>query len=99
MVNNPDYLAKDDIQAQYIDAFTTYLSGSEQLPQFDPNTKMLETAFQQSYIQYIEKNPNRESTKIVKKFYDLLASKEFKYEESLDTFLPEVNFIPSQNPK
>ena len=99
MVNNPEYLSKDDIQAQYIDVFTTYLSGSEQLPQFDPNTKMLEHAFQQSYIQYIEKNPNRESTKIVKKFYDLLASKGFKYEESLDSFLPEVNFIPNQNPK
>jgi len=99
LVNNPEYVSKDEIQAQYIDAFTTYLSGTEQLPLFDSNTKMLEPAFQHSYIQYIEKNPNRESTKIVKKFYDLLASKGFKYEESLDTFLPEVNFIPNQNPK
>jgi len=99
MLNNPDYLSIDDIQAQYIDVFTTYLSGSEQLPLFDPNTRMLEPNFQHSYIQFIEKNPNRESTKIVKKFYDLLASKGFKYEESLDTFLPEVNFIPNQNPK
>ena len=99
MVNNPDYLAKDDIQSQYIDVFTTYLSGFEQLPLFDPNTKMLQPAYQHSYIQFIEKNPNRESTKIVKKFYDLLASKGFKYEESLDSFLPEVNFIPNQNQK
>jgi hypothetical protein len=99
MVNNPDYLSKDDIQSQYIDVFTTYLSGYEQLPLFDPNTKMLQPVYQHSYIQYIEKNPNRESTKIVKKFYDLLASKGFKYEESLDSFLPEVNFIPNQNPK
>ncbi len=99
MVNNPEYLSKDDIQAQYIDVFTTYLSGFEQLPLFDPNTKMLQPVYQHSYIQYIEKNPNRESAKIVKKFYDLLASKGFKYEESIDSFLPEVNFIPNQNPK
>jgi len=99
MVNNPEYLAKDDIQSQYIDVFTTYLSGFEQLPLFDPNTKMLQPVYQHSYIQYIEKNPNRESTKIVKKFYDLLASKGFKYEASFDSFLPEVDFIPNQNPK
>ncbi|MCK9414542.1 MAG: hypothetical protein M0Q53_19725 [Prolixibacteraceae bacterium] len=99
MVNNPEYLSIDDIQSQYIDVFTTYLSGFEQLPLFDPNTKMLQPVYQHSYIQYIEKNPNRESTKIVKKFYDLLASKGFKYEESLDTFLPDVNFILNQNPK
>jgi len=99
MVNNPEYVSKDEIQAQYIDAFTTYLSGTEQFPLFDPNTKMLQHVYQNSYLQYLEKYPNRESTKIVKKFYDLLTSKGFKYEESLDTFLPEVNFIPNQNPK
>jgi hypothetical protein len=99
MANSPEYVSKDEIQAQYIDAFTTYLSGTEQLPLFDPNTKMLQHVYQNSYLQYLEKYPNRESTKIVKKFYDLLASKGFKYEESLDTFLPEVNFIPNQNPK
>ncbi|MCX6219770.1 MAG: hypothetical protein NTZ69_02130 [Bacteroidia bacterium] len=99
MVNNPEYVSKDEIQAQYIDAFTTYLSGTEQFPLFDPNTKMLQHVYQNSYLQYLEKYPNRESTKIVKKFYDLLASKGFKYEESLDSFLPEVNFIPNQNPK
>ena len=99
MVNNPEYVSKDEIQAQYIDAFTTYLSGTEQFPLFDPTTKMLQHVYQDSYLQYLEKYPNRESAKIVKKFYDLLASKGFKYEESLDTFLPEVNFIPNQNPK
>lgn len=96
---NPNYMLKDEIQAQYIDVLAAYLSGLEQLPLFDANTKMLEPTFQASYIRYIEEYPDRESTKTVKKFYDLLASKGFKYDESLDSFLSEVNFIPTQNPQ
>jgi hypothetical protein len=97
MVKNPEYVAKDEILAQYIDALTTYLSGMEQLPLFTPNTKMLEPAYQNSYLQYIENYPKRESTKIIRKFYELLASKGFKYDESFDSFLSEINFTPPQN--
>lgn len=99
MVKNPDYVLKDVILAQYIDVLAAYLSGIEQFPLFDPNTKMLDPAFQKSYLHYLEKYPNMESAKAVKKFYDLLASKGFKYDESMDTFLSEVNFNPIQNPQ
>ena len=99
LLTNPGYLLKDEIQAQYVDVLAAYLSGMEQLPLFDPNTKILEPKYQSSYLHYIEDHPNLGSTKIVKKFYDLLASKEFKYDEELDSFLSEVNFIPTQNPQ
>lgn len=96
---NPGYLLKDEIQAQYADVLAAYLSGMEPLPLFDPNTKMLEPKYQASYLHYIENHPNLESTKMVRKFYDLLASKGFKYDEELDSFMSEVNFIPTQNPQ
>jgi hypothetical protein len=99
MLKNPEYVAKDEIQAQYIDALTSYLSGMEQLPLFTPNTKMLEPVYQDSYLKYIENYPKRESAKTIKKFYDLLASKGFKYDESFDSFLSEINFTPPQNPQ
>lgn len=99
LLTNPGFLLKDEIQAQYTDVMVSYLSGMEQLPLFDPNTKMLEPKYQASYLHYIEEHPNLESTKMVRKFYDLLASKGFKYDEELDSFLSEINFIPTQNPQ
>jgi hypothetical protein len=97
MLKYPGYLLKNEIQAQYVDVLAAYLSGTEQLPHYDPNTKMLDSSYQSSYLRYIEEYPNRESTKIVKKCYDLLASKGFKYSEGLDSILSEVNFNPTQN--
>ncbi len=97
MLKNPEYLLNDEIQAQYLDVLVAYLSGMEQAPLFDPNTKMLDPEYQSSYLRYIEEHPNRESTQIVKKYYDLLASKGFKYSEEFDSFLSEINFNPAQN--
>jgi hypothetical protein len=99
MLKNPEYVATDEIQSLYLDVLTTYLSGIEQLPLFTPNTKMLEPAYQNSYLQYIENYPKRESTKTIRKFYELLASKGFKYDESFDSFLSEINFNPPQSPQ
>ena len=97
MLKYPGYLMKDEIQTQYVLVLTIYLSGNEQFPQYDPTTKMLDPKYQSSYLRYIEEYPNRESTKIVKKYYDLLTSKGFKYSEGLDSILSEVNFNPTQN--
>jgi hypothetical protein len=99
IVKYPDYAFRDEILALYIDVLAAYLSGLEQLPLFDPSTRILNHEYQSSYLRYMEKYPNRESTKTLKKFYDLLASKGFKYDESLDSFLSEINFIPTQNPQ
>lgn len=99
MAKNPGYVLKDEILAQYIDALTLYFTGLEHAPLFDPDSKIIMPEYKASYLRYLEKYPDRESTKMVKKFYDLLASKDFKYDESMDTFLSEVNFIPTQTPQ
>lgn len=91
----PGYVMKEDIQAQYLDAIAAYLSGVEQMPLFDPNTKILHAKYHASYLRYIESYPNRESTKIVRKFYDLLTKKGYKYDGEIDTFLSEENLIPT----
>jgi len=99
MTKHPGYVLNEEILAQYIDALTLYVTGLEQLPLFDPDTKMIAPDYKASYLRYLEKYPDRESTATVKKFFDLLVSKGFKYDETLDTFLSEVNFIPTQKPQ
>ncbi len=99
LINHPSYVLKDEILASYIDAMTLYLTGMEDQPLFDPVSKVIDPEYKASYQRHLEQYPDRESTKTVKKFYDLLASKGFKYDESLDLFLSEVNFIPTPNPQ
>jgi hypothetical protein len=97
MQKNPDYILTNEILAQYIDAMSAYLSGMEQFPLFDPETKVAVNQYRESYLRLIKNYPDRPATQIVKRFYDLLSSKSFKYDEEVDTFLSEVNFIPTQN--
>jgi hypothetical protein len=99
LINHPAYVLKDEILAMYIDAMTLYLTGTEDQPLFDPVSKVIDPEYKASYQRYLEKYPDRESSKTVKKFYDLLSSKGFKYDESLDLFLTEVNFIPTPKPQ
>ncbi|HEY5511448.1 MAG TPA: hypothetical protein VIK10_10520, partial [Prolixibacteraceae bacterium] len=95
----PGYVMRDEIHSQYLDALTAYLSGVEQFPLFDPDTKILESKYQSSYLQYMESYPNRESAKIVGKFYELLTLKGFKYDEAMDSFLSEENLTPAIKPE
>jgi hypothetical protein len=95
----PGYVMKDEIRSQYLDALTAYLSGVEQFPLFDPDTKILESKYQSSYLKYMESYPNRESAKIVGKFYELLTLKGFKYDEAMDSFLSEQDLIPPTKPE
>ncbi len=90
----PGYVMKDDIHSQYLDALTAYLSGLEQMPLFDPDTKKIDPAYLASYQHFIESNPTRESARVVKKFYELLTRKGFKYDEAMDTFLSEEILVP-----
>ena len=95
----PNYVLKDEISAQYTDVLAAYLSGIESLPLFDADTKMLNPVYQASYLHFIENYPNRESARQVKKFYDLLVTKGFKYDDELDSFLSQVNFSPLNPPQ
>ncbi|MCE1197533.1 MAG: hypothetical protein LWW85_01070 [Marinilabiliales bacterium] len=99
MVRYPDYILKDEILAEYTDAMAAYLSGLENLPLFDPDTKELNAQFRESYLKYLKDHPGSSSSQTVKKFYDLLASKGFKYDESIDTFVSEINFNPISSPQ
>ena len=95
-IKYPGFVMKDDIQSQYLDAMAAYLSGVEQLPLFDPDTKKIEPKYLTSYQHFMESNPKRESAKVVRKFYELLSKKGFKYDEALDSFLVDENLIPIQ---
>lgn len=97
LLKYPGYLMKDEIQSQYLDDLASYISGTEQLPLYDPATKILDPKYQSSYMRFIEEYPNRQSTKIVQKFYNMLTSKGYKYDEELDSILSEINTAQIQN--
>ena len=99
LVSNPGFVLKEEVQSQYIDALSAYLAGTEQAPLFDPATNLTDARYQSSYLQYLEKYPGRGSAGIVKKFYDLLLSKGFKYDEGVDAFLSEADLLPKQEPQ
>ena len=97
LLKYPGYLMKDEIQSQYLDDLASYISGTEQFPLYDPATKILDPKFQSSYIRFIEEYPNRQSTKIVQKFYNMLTAKGYRYDEELDSILSEINTASIQN--
>lgn len=92
---NPDYLMNEAIRAEYTGLLSAYLTGTEDLPLFDPDTRFLQVPYKESYLRFLRDNPQRESAGIVKKFYNLLEKNGFKYNEAMDTFLSDVNLIPS----
>jgi hypothetical protein len=76
----------EDFYTQYLEAF---LSGTENSKVFDPVSKKLNGKSKSAFEAYIQNNPGRKSTVIVKEFYELLKSSNFLYSEKVDSFILE----------
>ena len=86
---NPAYISVHDAENRCSDFLTLMLSGTEENPVFDLDTKLVVPEFKIVYEKYINQNPERSSTLVIKRFYDLLAETGFKYNEKIDSFLSE----------
>lgn len=74
----------EDYYTQYLEAF---LSGTENTKVFDPVTRKLNENSRKAFEAYIQKNPGRKSSEIVKEYYDLLKSVNFLYTDKVDSFM------------
>jgi hypothetical protein len=74
----------EDYYTQYLEAF---LTGNDHSIVFDPTTKKLNENSRKAFETYIQKNPNRKSSAIVKEYYDLLKSSDFLYTNKADSFM------------
>jgi len=76
----------EDFYTQYMEAF---LSGTENSKAFDPASKKLNAKSKSAFEAYIQNNPGRKSTVVIKEYYDLLKSSNFLYSEKVDAFILE----------
>ena len=87
IVENPDYLLIHDAEIRCSDYITQFISGTEQNPVFDPETKKIQPAYKEAFERYIQAYPDRKSTVTIKRLYDLAAETDFSYNERIDSFL------------
>jgi hypothetical protein len=76
----------EDYYTQYLEAF---LAGTENSKVFDPTTKRLNENSRKAFEAYIQKNPGRKSSAVVREYYDLLKSSDFLYTNKVDSFMLE----------
>jgi hypothetical protein len=75
-----------DYYTQYLEAF---LTGTENTKVFDPVTRKLNENSRKAFEAYIQKNPGRKSSQIVKEYYNLLKTSDFLYTDKVDSFMLE----------
>ena len=76
----------EDFYNQYLEAF---LAGTDNSKAFDPVTNKLNENSRKAFEAYIQKNPVRKSSIVVKEYYDLLKSSNFLYTNKVDSFILE----------
>lgn len=77
----------EDAKQNYDLYLRTFMNGIDNTPVFDPKSRILRPDVKRAYIIYTEKYSNKESGKLIKKYYNLLAKHKFKRTPEIDTFL------------
>ncbi len=87
MDRHPDFIAGKMAQDQFAQYLGAYLAGMDNSRVFDKVTNILKDEPRKSFESFIERNPNRKSTEIIKAYLDLLRATNFYYTDKLDSFL------------
>jgi len=83
----PDFISIKMAQDQYAQYMGAYLAGMDNSRIFDPASNLLNESSKVSFESFILKNPECNSTEIVKAYLDLLKSTNFNYTDRVDSFL------------
>lgn len=75
-----------DNYTRYLEAF---LTGTENAKVFDPVTRKLNENSRKAFEAYIQKNPGKKSSQVVKDYYNLLKASDFLYTDKVDSFMLE----------
>jgi hypothetical protein len=89
MTKYPDFISIKMAQDQYAQYLGAYLAGMDNSRVFDPSTNRLNDSSKVSFEAFVVKNPERNSTEVVKAYLDLLKSTNFNYTDRVDSFLLE----------
>ena len=87
MDRHPDFIAGKMAQDQFAQYLGAYLAGMDNSRVFDKVTNILKDEPRKSFESFIERNPNRKSTEIIKAYLDLLKATNFYYTDKVDSFL------------
>ena len=89
MERYPDFISIKMAQDQYAQYLGAFLAGMDNSRVFDPETNRLNDSSKVSFESFIVKNPETNSTEVVKAYFDLLKSTNFNYTDRVDSFLLE----------
>jgi len=85
----PDFFIKDDTRFYYSSYLSTLITGLDNSQLFDTETEKLLPELNKLYLKIIFRNETLKSTKVIKDYYELLRSNNFKMPEKIDSFLKE----------
>ena len=89
MTKYPNFISIKMAQDQYAQYLGAYLAGMDNSRVFDQSTNRLNDSSKVSFEAFILKNPQSNSTEVVKAYLDLLKSTNFNYTDRVDSFLLE----------
>lgn len=89
MTKYPDFVSIKMAQDQYAQYMGAFLAGMDNSRVFDSVTNRLDDSSKVAFESFVLKNPESNSTEVVKAYLDLLKSTNFNYTDRVDSFLLE----------
>ena len=85
----PDFISIKMAQDQYAQYLGAFLAGMDNSRVFDSVTNRLDDSSKVAFESFVVKNPEGNSTEVVKAYLELLKSTNFNYTDRVDSFLLE----------
>jgi hypothetical protein len=89
---NPDFILTPEIKGSLSMYLSTLMTGMDNTPAFDYESGKLLPELQFIYTKAIQKNDNRNSTKVLRKYYDYLKANAFVEPLDMAAFLDGIGY-------
>jgi len=90
ITENPNFLALDEAKDQYTIYLDIYLTGIDNSPLFSFESKTLDNAVKQSYLNFIKQHPETRSAQIVKGFLEVLRRNNYMDNRAVQEYLKKT---------
>jgi hypothetical protein len=92
LAENPDFILNEEIKGTLSMYLSTLMTGMDNSPAFDYETGKLLPELQFIYSKAIQKNDNRNSTKVLRKYFEHLKANGFVQPLDMDAFLDGIGY-------
>lgn len=92
LADNPEFILNEEVKGMLSMYLSTLMTGMDNSPAFDYETGKLLTELQFIYSKAIQKNDNRNSTKVLRKYFDHLKANGFVQPLDMDAFLDSIGY-------